>query len=98
MSFYFTETKHAIIGVKGKTIVMGEIFLRWKGIEFAKQQLNIGLQEFSGINAGDFDLIWDTDSDEQQISDNDCIYDVNDEYIEQLTEDRIETWNDDFEI
>ena len=96
------KTKYAIVGVKGKTIIMGEISLRWKGIEFAEQQLNIGLQKFSDINAGDFDVICDTDSDEQQISDNNSIYDVNDEYIEQLTEehgqDKIETWNDDLEI
>ena len=96
------KTKYAIVGVKGKTIIMGEISLRWKGIEFAEQQLNIGLQKFSDINAGDFDVICDTDSDEQQISDNNSIYDVNDEYIEQLTEEhgqeRIDTWNDDLEI
>ena len=81
---------------------MGEIALRWKGIEFAKQQLNIGLQKFWDINAGDVDVICGTDNDDQQISDNDSSYDVNDEYIEQLTEehgqDKIETWNDDLEI
>ena len=96
------KTKYAIVGVKGKTIIMGEIALRWKGIEFAKQQLNIGLQKFWDINAGDVDVICGTDNDDQQISDNDSSYDVNDEYIEQLTEehgqDKIETWNDDLEI
>ena len=64
--------------------------------------MNIGLPKCLDINAGDFDVTCDTDSDEQQISDNDSIYDVNDEYIEQLTEEhgqnKIETWNDDLEI
>ena len=52
---------------------MGEISLRWKGVQFARRQLNCGLQTFSPINFGDFDLPFDDycdDDDDQQVSDN----------------------------
>lgn len=61
---------------------MGEISLRWKGVQFAKQQLNIGLQTFACITDGNFDLPLEEDCVEERLSDDDSVYDVDDDYIE----------------
>ena len=63
---------------------MGEISSRWKGVQFARQQLNFGLQIFSRIKSGDFDLLFDEyceDVDNEQVldeessgDDEDCIF------------------------
>ena len=49
------ETRYVPAVTRGNTVIMVNS-LQWKGVQFARQQLNIGLQIFSNINAGDFDL------------------------------------------
>ena len=66
---------------------MGEIALRHKSMQFAEEQVHIGLQKFSCFNAAAFGVFIDEDCEEEQISDDDSIYDVDDDYMEHLIED-----------
>ena len=60
---------------------MGEIGLRWKGINFAKQQLYIGTKCFSNIYAADtLDTFLDFESEEDED-------DMNDNYDELVVSD-----------
>ena len=88
-----------MVNSRSKTTIMGEIALRHKGMQFAEEQVHIGLQKFSCFNAADFGVFLDEDCEEEQISDDDSIYDVDDDYMEHLIEDhrhdRITNWNED---
>ena len=79
---------------------MGEISVRWTGVQFARQQLNFGLQIISRIKSGDIDLPFDEyyeDVDNEQVSDEessdddeDCIYGGEDNSECHLDDDYIE--------
>ena len=56
---------------KSRRVILGEIALRYKGIHFAKQQLNSGSKKFSSIYSDDIlNTIVNNDSDDDSNYDN----------------------------
>ncbi|XP_046861276.1 uncharacterized protein LOC124454530 [Xenia sp. Carnegie-2017] len=65
---------------KSRRVILGEIALRYKGINFAKQQLDLGSKHFSCINSRDvLDTLVSNESDIESYSDNedDDLFDDN---------------------
>ena len=52
------EIQKTIDGENLQPDFMGEIALRHKGMQFAEEQVHIGLQKFSCFNAADFGVLY----------------------------------------